>query len=355
MAKRPESEKIENILTLKVFQCFEKQRGLRQSKVEDTFQVGRYYLAPEDLRIVNYVRRQPLVAFNPGAVISGQDLQLFPRLVFDYYAYASSIGFCKIPLEDALDGKFQKPIETKIIVWPSHVWDNKGTEDPRVFLHEDRYYILYTAHGHYLTSKGLTKGDALALALLDSEMKELKRGFFRVERNGEMHTPSNRDSAFLRIDGRKGIIATRPVIGKRKICWRALVDLEELIMPEEEMVPVFVPEMWESHIGWSTGAVKIGTDEYLIGWHGVSRLDQFYRNGLAVINKAGDLLGITNYVLSPMGLNEEYGDRPHTTFGNGLVQYKDYLVWVGGVGDAIIGFFVAEFDKVMEKVRWLKK
>jgi predicted GH43/DUF377 family glycosyl hydrolase len=38
-------------------------------------------------------------------------------------------------------------------------------------------------------------------------------------------------------------------------------------------------------------------------------------------------------------------------FGNGLVRYKDQLIWVGGVGDYAIGIFTTPIERVLEKLR----
>lgn len=139
-------------------------------------------------------------------------------------------------------------------------------------------------------------------------------------------------------------MVTRPVIRGVKLCWKATANIEEFYLPEEDLEPVFTPEDWESHIGWSTNAVKLSNNEYLVGWHGVSRSDFTYRNGLAIVNENGELLAISNYVLSPIGICKEYGDRPFTLFGNGLIKHKEFLIWIGGIGDCCIGMFITELD-----------
>ena len=68
----------------------------------------------------------------------------------------------------------------------------------------------------------------------------------------------------------------------------------------------------------------------------------------------GNLLAVSNYVLAPRGLVEEYGDRALVIFGDGLVLYKELLIWVGGVGDYAVGFFSVELDKALEKLKWLR-
>ena len=63
------------------------------------------------------------------------------------------------------------------------------------------------------------------------------------------------------------------------------------------------------------------------------------------------MLGVSDYLLAPQGLNECYGDRPLTLYGNGLFIYNDELVWVGGVADYAIGVFSAPLEAVMARIR----
>ena len=71
-------------------------RGLRGPHTEDLF-ARRVYIGPEDVHVENYPRR-PLAVFNPGAVLEGEVVHLFPRLVFEYYSYASAIGNWSRPI-----------------------------------------------------------------------------------------------------------------------------------------------------------------------------------------------------------------------------------------------------------------
>lgn len=51
-------------------------RGLRGPHTEDLF-ARRVYIGPEDVHVENYPRR-PLAVFNPGAVLEGEVVHLFP-------------------------------------------------------------------------------------------------------------------------------------------------------------------------------------------------------------------------------------------------------------------------------------
>ena len=346
---------VEEALWAKTERGLKELRGLRKPEINDVFE-RKLYLGPGDFYVVNYFRRFPIEAFNPGAALNGDKLLIFVRLVFEFYGYVSSVGLTEVKVDDVLEGRVGRtPLPTRIVLWPKEVWEQLGCEDPRVFRAPDgRWLVLYCGRGYYWLEDKMVRTDALALAEMDERFEVLRRGYFSVRKGDAIWAPSNRDSAILTLSGREATLATRPVVRGRKLCWRARADLEALEMPEEHLEPVMAPEDWESHMGWSTNAVRLSKDEYLIGWHGVSKTDLAYRNGLAVLSADGELLAVSDYTLSPKGMFEEYGDRCMTLFGDGLVLYKDILIWVGGVCDACVGIFTVELDKAMETLRWLK-
>jgi len=132
------------------------------------------------------------------------------------------------------------------------------------------------------------------------------------------------------------------------LCWRGEANLDTLAIAEETLEPVLVPEPWEYKVGWSTNTVQLGENRYLVGWHGVHRQDLSYRNGLALVDGKGRLLAISDYLLVPEGLVEQYGDRSLALFGNGLLLWRDRLIWIGGVSDYCIGIFVAELPSILQ-------
>ena len=350
----PGWEEAERAMWEKTERGLRELRGLRKPGINDVFERVAY-LGAGDFYITNYHRRFPIEAFNPGAALVGEELYIFPRLIFEFYNYVSSVGACHVSVEGLLSGQVGRtPLHTRIVLWPRNPWERLGCEDPRVFKRPGGWMVLYCGKGLYRLGDEPVKTDALALAVMDEELRVLRRGYFSVRRGDSVWAPSNRDSSFLLLSGREATLATRPVVRGVKLCWRARADLEALEMPEESLEPVLGPEDWESHVGWSTNAVKLSGDEYLIGWHGVSKLDYAYRNGLAVLDAEGNLLAVSDYVLSPKGLYEEYGETCSCLFGCGLVLYKEFLIWVGGVCDACVGIFRTELDRALETLRWLR-
>ena len=343
---------VEERLAEKCREALRGLKGLRKARVEDVFQVRRLYIGPGEVEIANYIRRHPTSAFNPGALLEGRELQIFPRCIFEFYSYSSSIAKLSIDVEQILNGEIEGPLEARIILWPRELWDIRGCEDARIHSVEDGYLILYTGVGFKAEGGELTKTYVQGLARFNGDWEEMGRGYFTIAEDGETYTPEIKDSAILNLKGSEASMLTRPTIRDVRICWRCRADLEEMRMWSLE--PVMAVEDWESRIGWSTNALRLSGGEYLIGWHGASNRDLAFRNGLAVVDEDGRLLAVSDYLLEPRGLIEEYGDRPKTLFGCGLVEYDEYLIWVGGIGDCCIGIFIAELEEALERLRWLE-
>jgi len=346
---------IEKRLWSKAEQHVQSLEGLREPKVEDIF-TRRYYISPQDLLITNYSRTQPVAAFNPGALERDGKLLVFPRLVFDYYTYNSSIGVFELDIEKVIQGRIETPLETEIVLWPEKIWEfGHGCEDPRVMAVNAGTYMLYTGSKHYQLHGQLIKKSVLGFAELDRSFNVQRRGYFTTVDGKESVVLSNKDSAFIEIDGNNATMLTRPDLQGEALCWRAIADLDSLTIPEESMEPVLAPESWEEKVGWSTNTVKLSNNEYLVGWHAVLKEDLSYKNGLAIVDGSGALLAISNYLLAPKGLQESYGDRSLVIFGDGLVRYKNRIIWIGGISDYGIGIFIAELEEALEKLKRIKQ
>jgi len=347
--------RVEEFLAERLGEAIKKCRGLRRPSVKDLF-TRIAYLGPEDFKIEGYKRSRPSVAFNPGAMVEGRKLLLFPRLIFDYFHYISSVGITELDLEELLDGSLETPLPTKIILWPKELWEFLGCEDPRVLRVDGSFYILYTGKGYALRGEGYERRDVQGFAELDGSWRVKRRGYFSIRSGEEVFVPrSHKDSAILEFEGEKVGFLTRPEIKGLSVCWSGWADLRKLEIDGDSLKPVLVNEEWEWKVGWSTNALKLSDDEYLVGWHGVLRDDNSYRDGLALVSGGGELMAISDYLLAPKGAIEEYGDRPLVIFGNGLIRYKEYLLWIGGVSDYAIAVFGAELDKALEELRTVRR
>lgn len=379
-----------------------KRKKIRKVETEDIFD-ARIHLEPERFDFINY-KRKPISVFNPGALLHKEYIYLFPRVVYEFHKYVSSIGVCRIEINKVLDNKIPKKIEGFLLIRPQKWeslqvrsfntyetdWELIGCEDARVHEHKDKILMLYTGVEHprkeirkklFRKYEVERKRSVLALAELEKNFvlediwkygkieEKMKRGvrklgYFVIKDGKEEYCPlSNKDSTFLKISGENASMLTRPEISfkikeleKRgidgvRIGWRCKARLNELSLYELEPVLPMYPE-YEDKVGWSTNAWRLSSNEYLVGWHAVLRKDKSYRNGLAIVDEEGDLTGISEkYLLVPKGIEEEYGDRPLVIFGDGLLAYKEKLIWVGGISDYGIGIFMTDLDKALEKIR----
>jgi predicted GH43/DUF377 family glycosyl hydrolase len=326
-------------------------KGKRKNITKDIFE-RILYIEPEHIYVENYTRKKPISIFNPGALVRNTTIEIFPRLVFEYHWYVSSIGKFEIDVKKIKRGVIEKPILTKIILFPRENWELKGVEDPRVIKISNIYFILYTAVEQI---NGKIR-PLQALAVMDEKYSITRKFFFKILQNTEFKIPNSwKDSAFLEIyEKSKALLLTRPSFNSLEICWACELDLIEGIVEFNSLRPVLVNEEFEIKVGWSTNVLKISSNEYLIGWHGVG-IDMKYRNGLAILDQNGELKGISNYLLEPKGLIESYGDRPFVIFGCGLIKASDELYWIGGISDYMIGIFRTDLDMIFENIRWLNK
>ncbi len=343
--------------TLKLLELFRsaspRLKGLRRPVTEEVF-TRLALIYPERLLVVNYGRRKPAAAFNPGALLSGDRLLVYPRLVFEYYWYVSSIGLFELELRTLQGLEEVGNIPVRIVLHPSGPEDLRGCEDPRVQDFGGRILLLYTS-----VSPG-DKGVEARQSIAEVEGNSARKlGHVRLKHGDEYYSMFWKDSALVGESPGNTLILTRPSIplggdAFLEVGWSAPLDFRDLSVSTGSMTPLLVSEDFEIKVGWSTNALKISSNEYIVGWHGVGR-DYIYRNGLALVDSEGNLLGISDYLLSPKpSIEEFYGDRPGVIFGCGLVKYQEYLLWVGGVSDYAIGIWRAELDEALEHLRYVR-
>jgi len=299
-------------------------------------------LAPKDFRIRNYPR-EPLAAFNPAVWLDGNTIHLFPRLVFDYFDYNSSIGHAKLSLESLSKGKF--PLSTNIVIWPSKPWERAtdriighGCEDPRAYHDGNQLYLSYTG----ASSKYGTPFAYLGIAELNSDFSAKKKYTLLVA--GRRISAKNGTFLWLN-EERKGIFLFRPQ--ESLSCYAGQVDLvtKNIKRPRE----VITPSLNEIKVGWSTNAVELDKNTYLIGWHAKTK-SLVYRQYLALLDNKGMLITKSPVVLSPAGILLQYGDRSSVIYGCGLLVINDSLYWFGGIGDYSIGIWKARLKAILRQL-----
>ena len=188
---------------------------------------------------------------------ANNDLLIFPRFIFDYYKYVSSVGMIRVNIEKLLSSDVETPIESKIILWPVNLWEFLGCEDPRAFRAYGSYYMFYTSKGYFLEGREYIRMDVLGLAEYDDKWRLKRRGYFTITHGEEKFTPkSNKDGAFIKTQSSKFTLLTRPEIKDNRICWRGLADIKAMEIEAESLEPVLVFEDWELKVGWSRPAAE---------------------------------------------------------------------------------------------------
>ena len=87
-----EPSSIKERLYKKAKQAAKDLSGLREPETNDIF-TRRYYIAPEDLLIENYLRSKPIAAFNPGALLIDEKLFFFPGLFLTIIVMFPASGY----------------------------------------------------------------------------------------------------------------------------------------------------------------------------------------------------------------------------------------------------------------------
>jgi predicted GH43/DUF377 family glycosyl hydrolase len=359
-----EIKKTEKRLIAKIKKARKELKLPRRNRVDDIFD-ERMYLFPRDFEIENYPRDIAAV-FNPGVDFDGKAVEIFPRFAFDYHVYTGTIGRCqKINIENLISGDFKRPIPAEIILWPGMEKtgreDFRGYEDARIFSQGGISFVLCTGNvGKGYSDDDFSRKVGGVLTLAEFKQGKLKRkGYFKIRGKDKDFTPeSNKDATFIKVQGSDANLLLRLSVRGYNECWSGKADLNELVIFEDSLRVNLCSAPWEKKIGWSTNTVPIGSDKYLVGVHSVMNADLSYINRLAVVNGEGQLLAISpDYLLALKRSSaiECSGDRSLVLFGDGLIVYKDKLIWIGGLSDWAIGIFVTDLDLALSKLKWLDR
>lgn len=343
---------IEDSLKAKIKEAKNKKRRHRIAETNNIFD-RIAVISPGALRTTNYFNRTPIAAFNPGAssVYGGSKIDIYPRLNYDcvYNQSPSAIGKFQVDL-DAVFRTGDDPAfcSTELVIYPQYPCEIHGCEDPRVYQKNGDRHILYIGWG---TCDGENKS-----VLVLSSGKE--KDYFRISRRNDMteYTPfSNKDAAILNysVDHRLDLLLRLDLGDKNLFCWsgEGWADTYEII--EDTLEVQMIPNDYESRVGWSTNTIPFNKHEYLVGWHATMKHNLEYRNGLALVDEMGNLKAISDYLLTPQGIEEWVGNRYGVIFGCGLVKYKDQLVWIGGISDWAIGIFTVDMETALSELRWI--
>ncbi|MEB3860772.1 MAG: glycosidase [Desulfurococcales archaeon] len=313
-------------------------------------------ITPDRLFLNGFPVRNPVAAFNPGMIVDGRDVVLFPRIIVGYYKYVSAVVEARIPLDDILDGSVSmNTYSSTLALTPSTKYDLWGVEDPRAYRLGERLYITYTGRTlGYFNTGGTDRTLPITAARLDGEWEKLV-----------VHKPpewlegrvSNDKNAFVAGEGGSLLLFHRPQL----LDGSYMLLASQLQLPQAggmvEVRPgrswlVMEPASFEVKIGWGPPPVRVRGRDYLFLLHGVGREMQAYRVFAALIELSpgeGPVVkAVTRrYLMEPRESYELYGDRPYTVFPCGLASTRWGLLVSYGGADYVVGFALLDMDEVL--------
>jgi len=289
-------------------------------------------LWPEQFVLSNYKRR-PLAAFNPGVASQGDRIFLFPRMVFEYRRYISSIAL----LVSDLDTLLSKEIpEGELLITPELEEELLGAEDPRCYIYRDKIWILYSGKRSSATPPGFSFQQMVACLDLDTSSLEKKGSITHP-------FPSCKNGAIVSKPGKYALLAFRPEDPSGLYPWLGLLDTETLRLRDiKPAIPL--EESWIK-AGWSTNFLDV-RGGYFGLYHALCK-DLAYRHGFALLSKKGDLIYYTALIIEPKHLPEIYGDRPFTIYGCGLSLLDETIYFWAGLGDFCIGIYEMDLSEAL--------
>lgn len=316
-------------------------RGLREPKTVEIFE-RVYYLDPIDYKVINYPR-QPTSVTSPGVVLINRMLYIYPEVSFNVLSF-SSIGVFKVSIERILEKSVLKPLGLRILLWSTKPWEEQGYREPLASYFSNNIYLAY--------SSLKVNGEALpVITILDRNLVPKNIVNPKIIFLGKIEYPKVvknlilldicRDKSPLLLTLRSSIVGG---------CWYSNILYDTSLILSADFKPVIAPENWEKEVKWITNPLKISSNEYLVGWQSITNEGRYF-NGLALIDDSGQLLAVSNYLLTAKTLVEVYGDKPGVIGGGGLVKYKEYIMWIGGLSGYGIGFYIAKEDKVFNALK----
>ena len=308
------------------------------------------FIYPDNIVIENYPRK-PVAIFNPGVILEGDVLKVYPRIQFDYYNYVSCIGYFELELSELESKGSEKSITCRVVIYPTLREEYLGCEDPRIQKIGNDYMMFYTGvslvnQPPYLpmVRSFIWVKSHLCVAISKDGIHWKKLGYVKIE--GKV--PPHDKDGFVLYKGGRYVLFHRPIIDFKYYCWRGILDLETLDSTDNSIV--FTPTEHEQRVGWSTPPVETNGD-YIVLVH-AKCIDQRYRIFACLIDgKTLEIEAITPYyIMEPRELPEILGDTVHVVFPCGAVRLDNYLVITYGAGDWCIGIGKIELSELLHHV-----
>lgn len=285
-------------------------------------------------------------AFNPAALYVGGKVHILYRAMGD--DDTSVIGYASSSDGLHIEERLPEPVYT-----PREVFERKhhpgfsGCEDPRLTQIGDRIYMCYTAYDGVnpprIAMTSISEFDFLAHNWNWSQAKLISAPGV-----------DNKDSCITANDP-KG-----PFFIFHRINPNIWVDMVEKLDFNDNLFigghPLFGPRSnsWDSHKIGLGGPPEKTADGWLLIYHGVSKYDDGYRLGAALLdlqNPLHVLAKLHSPILEPKEWYENQGYRAGTVFACGQVVVNGMLhVYYGGA-DQYVGVASIELEKILTALK----
>ncbi len=302
------------------------------------------FIYPDQVMVEGY-RRRPTAIFNPGLVLEGSVLRVYPRLQFEYYNYVACIGYFEVDVSELKSLSF---VRCRIVVYPTLNVEYLGCEDPRVQKIGSEYVMLYTGVGatpnpeHFPYPRNFIWYKAhLCIAVSKDGVNWSKLGYVKMEGKVPVH---DKDAFIVRC-GDSYVLFHRPTIGNQNECWRGVLDLNTLNTTNNTIV---IPCMeFEERVGWSTPPIEVD-GSYLVFVH-AKCVDLRYRVFACLLDrKTLEIIAMTPYyIMEPKELQEMLGDTAHVVYPCGAVKIDDKVIIAYGAADWCMGFGEVDLSELM--------
>ncbi len=318
-------------------------------------------IPPVRIHIKNHPIDRPVTVFNAAAILRGDTVYVYARVILGYFMYVSAIALVPVPLHDVLSGTINiSHYPAEIVIYPSTKYDVWGTEDPRVTEIDGKWYIVYTGRTVNYFNPAIRRERTLPAVAVSSNSDRRswdKIGVVTLHKDIRSHLVSDKDSFIIKADTNDLLVFHRPHLDDDTF-YAVVSKLEAL--PNEGLVEMEAKDTkivldaapFEVKIGWGTPPIKVGNNKYLMLVHGVDKDLEAYRAFAALITydpkKGAVAESVTPYyIMEPKVLYELYGDRPLTVFPCGLFKVDDKAIVVYGAGDYVIGFGEIDINELL--------
>ncbi|ADI31839.1 glycosidase [Staphylothermus hellenicus] len=331
-------------------------------------------ISKKHISISKIPSEEATAVFNPGIAIFNNYVYLYPRVILGYFLYVSAIAEVKIPIVDVLENDVEgKKYKAKIVIVPDNRYDIWGTEDPRIYVLDDKLAMTYTGRTKYYFDNGIKTNKTFPITAFREALPN-KEGDNKYWHKKYIHVPiehvrnrliSDKDAFMYRLrTGNELYLFHRPhfiensfytLISKIKFTDKKVNGIKETIY--NNGIVVFKASSFEKKIGWSTPPIQLNDRELIVFLHGVDNDIETYRLFAAHIEfDKEDIIvkAVTpTYIMAPKEDYEKFGDRPQTIFPCGIwpLNREEYLISYGagdyfsGIGMININDLLGELDK----------